>query len=108
MGKNRVIESLSSLIGNTIVHKILIKETSKPESANHLEFEEIEYRSQAIKKGMLFNWNNDDIKLLKEEITKKIEQKFKNKYSGIEMPKEKLQEMIDEEINQVLRIKKSF
>ena len=54
MGKNKIIESLSNLIGNTIVHKILTEKTTKPESINHLEAEETEYRSQAIKKLRLY------------------------------------------------------
>ncbi|MCX6751010.1 MAG: hypothetical protein NTZ83_06115, partial [Candidatus Pacearchaeota archaeon] len=67
MGKNSAIESLSNIISNTIVHKILIGETSKPESRNYLEAEEIEYRSQSIKKSRLYHWNAEDIKLIKGE-----------------------------------------
>ncbi len=103
MGKNSIIESLSSLIANTIVHKVLISETTKPESINHLESEEIEYRSQAIKKSRLFHWNNADIVLLKEKINMKIENKFKNKYTDIKVPKEKIKKLIDEEIEQLLK-----
>ena len=31
MGKNKTIDSLSKLIANTIVHKILVSKTSKPD-----------------------------------------------------------------------------
>jgi len=103
MGKNSVVESLSSLIANTIVHKILISKTSKPESTNHLESEEIEYRSRAIKKSRLYHWNYKDIKLIKEEIENKIENKFKNKYTDIKIPKEKIKKIIEEEIEQLLK-----
>jgi len=103
MGKNSIIESLSSFIANTIVHKILISKTSKPESASHLEAEEIEYRARAIKKSRLYNWNDGDIKLIKEETKKKIENKFKNKYTDIEVSTEKVKEFIDEEIEQLLK-----
>ena len=103
MGKNSVIESLSNLIANTVVHKILISETSKPESVNHLEAEEIEYRTQAIKKSRLYHWNDADIKLVKEGIKKKIENKFKNKYTDVKVSKEKIREMIDEEAGQLLK-----
>lgn len=103
MGKNRVIESLSSLIANTIVHKILISETSKPESINHLDSEETEYRAQAIKKSRAYYWNDADIKLIKDETEKKIKNKFKNKYTDIKVPKEKIKELIDKEIEQLLR-----
>ena len=101
MGKNRAIESLSKLIGNTIVHKILVEKTSRPESTNYLESEEIEYRSQAIKKSKLYNWNERDIKLLKEEIAKKIENKFKDKYADIQVSEEEIRKLMDEEFEQL-------
>lgn len=103
MGKNKTIDSLSKLIANTIVHKILVSKTSKPESINHLEFEEIEYRSQAIKKSSLYNWNYEDVHLLKKEIENKIENKFKNKYTDIDVSKEKIKPLIDEEVKNLLR-----
>lgn len=104
MGKNKVIESLGNLIGNTIVHQILIRKTVKPESVKHLETEEIEYRSQASKKIKLYNWNEEDIGLLKEEVKKKIENKFKNKYIDVSISEENLDELIDKEIEQILKI----
>ena len=103
MGKNKAIEALSSLIANTIVHKILINKTSRPESINHLEFEEIEYRSQAIKKGNSYNWNYEDIQSLKKEIENKIENKFKNKYADIEVSKEKIKSLTDKEVEHLLK-----
>lgn len=106
MGKNKVIESLGNLIGNTIVHKVLIRKTSKPESVEHLEAEEIEYRSQAAKKIKSYNWNESDIKLLKEEIKKKFENKFNSKYNDIDISKENVNELIDEEIEQILKVDK--
>ena len=103
MGKNNVLNSLSSLLANTIVHKILIGKTSKPESTSHLEFEEIEYRSQAIKKSRLYNWNDKDVSILKGEITKKIENKFKNKYIDVKVSEDMIRRLIDEEIALLLK-----
>ncbi|MEK6855063.1 MAG: hypothetical protein AABX73_02465 [Nanoarchaeota archaeon] len=105
MGKNSVIESLSRLIANTIVHNILIGKTSKPEAVNHLESEEIEYRAQAIKKSGLYHWNNEDVARIKEEIKKKIENKFKNKYTDVIVPKDKIKELIDTDIKDLLKKK---
>ncbi len=107
MGKNRVLESWSTLIANTIVHKILVGKTSKPESAGHLEAEEIEYRSQAIRKSKVYNWNDEDIKLLKEEIENKIRNKFKHKYADVEISKEEIQKFMDEEVKQMIEIEKN-
>jgi hypothetical protein len=107
MGKNSIIESLSSLLANTIVHKILISKTSKPESLHHLESEEIEYRSQALKKSRLYNWNSDDLELIKEQIKNKIDNKFKSKYTDIQVSKEEIKDLIDKELDQLLK-KSSF
>jgi len=106
MGKNKVIEALSRLIANTIVHHILTSKTSKPESINHLESESIEYRPQALKKSRAYHWNNEDIELLKEEINKKIENKFKNKYSDIKVSKEEIKKIIEEEIESLFKANK--
>jgi len=106
MGKNSAIESLSKLIANTIVHKLLGKKTTRPESTNYLESEEVEYRSQAEKKSRLFNWNEKDIEIIKEETLKKINNKFKNKYTDVQIPKEEIKKLIDEEIGQVIKTNK--
>ena len=103
MGKNRVIDSLSSFLANTIVHRILVTQTLRPESVNHLGFEEIEYRVQAVKKSSLYNWNSSDIILLKKDIEKKVENKFKNKYSDVKVYKEKILAFIDEEVELLVR-----
>jgi hypothetical protein len=44
MGKNSDIESISNSISITILHKILIEHTNKPESISKRSYEEIEYR----------------------------------------------------------------
>ena len=103
MGKNSAIESLSKLIANTIVHKLLVEKTTRPESTSYLESEEVEYRSQAEKKSKLFNWNKGDIDIIKEEASKKINNKFKNKYLDIQVSKEEIRKLIDEEIRQVIK-----
>lgn len=60
MGKNSDIESISNSVSNTILHKLLIEYTNKPESINHLANEEIEYRGQSLKKIDKRKLNNED------------------------------------------------
>ena len=85
------------------MHKLLVEKTTRPESTSYLESEEVEYRSQAEKKSGLFNWNERDIETIKEEASKKINNKFKNKYLDIQVSKEEIRKLIDEEIRQVIK-----
>lgn len=49
MGKNRDIRSLIDLITNTVVHEIVKRHTSRPESEHFLSSEIVQYRSQTEK-----------------------------------------------------------
>jgi len=48
MGKNRTIKILGNIMGNLVVHKILVKYTNKPESINHLKSEIEAYRDNSL------------------------------------------------------------
>ena len=65
MGKNRIIQSLSKRIGNVALHKVLKKNTNKPESIPRLEKEIIEYRLNASEDFSLYNWNEKDKEIIK-------------------------------------------
>ena len=66
MGKNKLIKSLGKRIGNTVIHKILIKYTNKPDSVQYLENEADAYRDNVLESSQDFNWSDKD----KEEITR--------------------------------------
>ena len=60
MGKNRVIKILGNIIGNLVVHKILVNYTNKPESLNHLKSEIEAYRDNSLEIAGEYNWNEKD------------------------------------------------
>src|SRR3989338_9227064 len=101
MGKNQALDELGSLIANTIVHKILVEKTTKPESINHLEKEENEYRTQSFKRFKVYNWNAQNIEMLKEQIIRKIQNKFNNKYPDIDIINTDLYKLIEEEFDEL-------
>ena len=71
MGKNRIIKILGNIIGNLVVHKILIKYTNKPESINYLNSEIVEYRDVAFSTASEFNLNKEDIDYIKSKSFRK-------------------------------------
>lgn len=87
------------LVSITILHKILIEYTNKSESINHLINEEMEYRGQSMKKIDRRTLNNEDKKEIKDKVLIKIINKLKSKYSDINIDKDTLKRIVDEEIN---------
>ena len=73
MGKNRTIKILGNIIGNIVVHKILIKHTNKPESVSHITKEIGVYGENASEIAEEFNWNDDNKLEIHEEALKKFE-----------------------------------
>lgn len=64
MSKNKLIKSLSKIIANVALHKLLAKHTNHPESKMFLNSEIIEYRNVAVNKSKEYNWNEyqkDDV-----------------------------------------------
>ena len=102
MGKNSAIEELGSIIGNTVVHKILGEKTNRPESTGFLGAEEVEYRAQARKKGGAYNWNQMDIQQIKEKALKKIKNKFSVRYADVSFSEKEAEKIVDEEIKSIL------
>lgn len=102
MGKNSAIEELGSIIGNTVVHKILGEKTNRLESRGFLGAEEVEYRAQARKKGKLYNWNTADIQQIKEKALKKIKSKFSVRYADVLFSEKEAEKLVDEELKALL------
>jgi len=98
MGKNRDIESLIRLLVNTVVHKIVIKNTNRSESKHFLGSEIIEYRNQTEKTAEQRNWNDKDKKDIKEGALKKIKEKLEFKYPDISFSKRESKIFLEKEI----------
>jgi len=98
MGKNRDIESLVRLMANTVVHKIIIKHTNRPESRHFLGSEIAEYRGQTEKIAEQRNWNEEDKKQIKEKALKKIKEKMSFKYPDVSFSEKEAGALVEEEI----------
>ena len=102
MGKNSDIESISNSISKTILHKILIEYTNRLESTNHLTSEETEYRGQSMKKIDRRKLNDEDKKKIKNRVLGKIINMLKSKYSDVNVNKDTIKKIVDEEIDSFL------
>jgi hypothetical protein len=102
MGKNRVIDTLTSIIGNVIAHKIVAKHTNKPESVNFLNSEVLTYRDSAIEKALEYHWNADDLKIIEEKSLEKARKILKNKYLNVLFKEEELKEISEETLKEIL------
>ena len=102
MGKNRDIESISNSVAITILHKIVIAFTNKPESVNKMTNEEIEYRGQSMKKIDRRKLNDEDKKMLKEKVIAKINNQLNFKYEDIKINKEIVEGIVNKEIESFL------
>lgn len=96
MGKNQEIKSIAKVIGNIAVHKVLINHTNKAESIPFISKEVNEYRANAIKKSILFNWNEKDISEIKKESLNYALKIREIKYQDVDMPLEELKGKISE------------
>ena len=102
MGKKSSIESLSKLIANVVIHKILVKHTNKPESINYLEHEIIEYRDVAITAAQEFNWNKEDLLIIKSSSLNKFKKEMIKRYPDVSYPLEEAEDIILETIKEVI------
>lgn len=98
MGKNRILKTLGKRIGNTVMHKLLVKYTNRPESVGHLESEEQAYRDSAIKEAKRYHWNMEDINLIKLEAIDFIKDRKDKKYPDVIFSSEEAKKLIEEEI----------
>lgn len=102
MGKNDVIKSLSKVIANIALHKLVFSHTNKPESKHFLESEIIEYRSVAQNKAMEFNWSDSDKKRIYEISLKFLKSERETKYPDVEFSDEEAEKIMSETINDLL------
>ena len=102
MGKNRTIKILGNIIGNIVVHKILIKHTNKPESVSHITKEIGVYGENASEIAEEFNWNDDNKLEIHEEALKKFEHNMNKYYSDVIFPEKEVPILIDETINEFI------
>src|SRR3989338_9061416 len=102
MGKNRIIKILGNIIGNIVVHKILIKHTNKPESVSHITKEIGVYGENASEIAEEFNWNDDNKLEIHEEALKKFEHNMNKYYSDVIFPEKEVPILIDETINEFI------
>lgn len=103
MGKNKIIKSLGSVIGNIVVHRILIKYTNKPESVNYLRYEVQEYGDVAIEKAQEFNWNSQDKERIKFEALKKFKKEIEKYYKDVKFPMKEAEKLIEETIDEIIQ-----
>lgn len=101
MGKNRIIQSLGKVIGNVVVHKIILKYGNKMESKNRLSYEIISYRDNAIGISHEFNWNDSDKDRVKEEALNEFNNRIK-KYPDVIFPASEIDKFLDETIKECL------
>ena len=101
MGKNRIIKILGNIIGNVVVHKILIKYTNKPESVHHLAEEIGTYRDNALEMAQEFNWNKEDEDKIKREVLKNFNKRIR-KYKDVKFPVSEVNKLIDETIKECI------
>src|SRR3989344_4354478 len=101
MGKNKIIKTLGNVLGNVIVHKILIKYTNKPESVHYVTEEIGTYRDNALEIAQEFNWNSKDENKIKQEILKNFKKRIK-KYKDVKFPISEVNKLIDETIKECI------
>lgn len=92
--------SLGRIIGNVVVHKIILKYGSKPESRGKTSNEIIAYRDNAIETAQEFNWNEKDKEEIKIEAAKNFHNKMNLKYSDVKFSIEEAEKLIDETIEE--------
>lgn len=102
MGKNRVIKILGNVIGNIVVHKILVGHTNKPESLNHLESEVEAYRDNALGIVNKFNWNEEDKKKIKLESFKKFKKDIEKYYNDVKFPMKEAEKLIEKTLMEII------
>lgn len=102
MGKNKTIQSLGRVIGNVVVHKVVLKYGKKMESENHTSSEIVAYRDTAISIGIEFNWNDKDKIEIRKEVHDFFIKKMNEKYSHIKYPSKEAENIINKTIKECL------
>ena len=102
MGKSRTIKILGNILGNIVVHKILIKHTNKPESISHMTKEVGAYGENASEIAEEFNWNDGDKLKIHEEALKKFNHNMRKYYSDVIFSENEVLISIDETIDEFI------
>lgn len=102
MGKNKLIKSLGKRIGNTVIHKILMKYTNKPDSVNFLKAEAESYRDNVMESSQEFNWSDKDKSEIKSLALDKFNKDMKKFYGDVKFPEKEPEKLIDETIEECL------
>lgn len=99
MGKNSALRTLGKRIGNVVLHKLLVEHTNRPESRRHLQSEEIEYRSAALRDAWEYHWNEEEKQILKKQALEFILEKRSTKYDDVAFSLREAEKLVDDEIN---------
>ena len=102
MGKIRVIKILGNIIGNIVVHKILVKHTNKPESVNHLSEEIGTYQDNALETAQEFNWNEKDKAKIEALALEQFKREVKKKYNDVKFPMNEAEKLIKETMDELM------
>src|SRR3990170_3046466 len=100
MGKNRTIKILGNIIGNVVVHKIVVKYTHKPESINHMAREVGVYGENAAEVAQEFNWSEKDKIKISQEALKRFNKDMEKYYKDVIFPISEVHKLIDETIEE--------
>ena len=96
-----MIKSLSNTISNSVLHKLLIEKTNKPESKDFLEAEFDEYRNISKKKFLKYHWNQEDINKTKSQSFSQLLIKI-NQRPDIQISRERAKEEIGKLIDELI------
>lgn len=97
MGKNRTIKIIGGLIAGMVAHAILARHTNRLESIHHLESEMNNYRNNISDMIKKFNWNQSEIKEIKEEALRNILKELKKPhFSDVKFPSFEKEKILDE------------
>ena len=102
MGKNNAVKSLSKVIANISLHKLILMHTNKPESKHFLESEIAEYRSVAQLRSQEFNWNDSDKRMICKISLKILRNTKEKKYPDLEFSDKESEKTVSETVNDLL------
>ena len=102
MGKDRTIKILGGVLGNIVLHKILVRHTNKFESLSHLKKEVEAYRDNASEWASQFNWNEEDLEKIKLEALNNLDKDMKRTYSDVKFSKEEAEQLVEETLKEIL------
>ncbi len=101
MGKNKTIKSIGKIIGNIVVHKLLVNKTNRPESLHHLQSEVNTYRDNVFEIAQEYNWNDSDKQKIFNESIRAFKSRIQ-KYSNVRYLMKEAKALIRETIKEVI------